>query len=104
MLLDADDVRDDLARLLDDDRVADADVLAVDLVGVVQAGAADGRAGELHRFQVGDRRDGAGLADLHADVVERGGRFVLLELVGDQPARALAGGAQAVRAGRSGSP
>ncbi len=34
------------------------------------------------------------LADLHANAVQLRGRFVLLELVGDDPARRLAGGAQ----------
>ncbi len=53
--LDPDDLRDDLAGLLDDDRVADPDVLALELVGVVQAGTLDGRAGQLHRLEVGDR-------------------------------------------------
>ena len=47
--LDADDLGDDLAGLLDHDRVADPDVLAGDLVGVVQAGPLDGRAGQRDR-------------------------------------------------------
>ena len=94
VFFDADDVRDDLARLLDDDRVADADVLAGDLLGVVQADAADRRAGDLHRLQVGRGREGAALADGDEDVVDARGRFVLLELVGDEPARRLAGGAE----------
>ena len=47
--LDADDLGDDLAGLLDHDGVADPDVLAGDLVGVVQAGPLDGRAGQRHR-------------------------------------------------------
>ena len=64
--LDADDLGDDLAGLLDHDRVADADVLALELVGVVQAGALDGRAGQLDRLEVGDRRELARLADLDA--------------------------------------
>ena len=50
--LDPDDLRDDLAGLLDHDRVADPDVLAGDLVGVVQAGPLDGRPGQ------GDRASG----------------------------------------------
>jgi hypothetical protein len=65
-----------------------------DLVGVVEAGAADGRAGQFDRLQLGDRRDRARLAHLHANVVQPGGRLVLLELVGDDPAGTLRGGAQ----------
>ena len=89
MLFYADDVRDDLARLFDDHHVADADVLALDLFGIVQAGAADRGAGQLDRFQVGDRRNRAGFADLHADVIDLGRPFVLLEFIGDDPPRAL---------------
>ena len=62
--LDPDDLGDDLAGLLDHDRVADPDVLALELVGVVQAGALDGRAGQQHRLELGDRRQLARLADL----------------------------------------
>ena len=60
----------------------------------MQAGPADDRAGQLDRLQVGHRRDGAGLADLHADVADASGRFVFLELVGHDPARALGRAAQ----------
>ena len=69
-------------------------VLALDLVGVVQAGAADDRAGQLDRLQIGHGRDRARLAHLHANGVEPGRRFVLLELVGDDPAGAFRGAAQ----------
>ena len=47
-------IGNDLAGLLDDDRVADADVLGLDKVGVVKTGPLHG-AGELHRLQVRDR-------------------------------------------------
>ena len=57
MLFHADDVRDDLARLFHDHHVADADVLAFDFFGIVQAGPADRGAGQLDRLQVGHRRD-----------------------------------------------
>ena len=58
MFLDADDVRDDLARLFHDHHVTDADVLAFDFLGIVQAGSADRGAGQLDRFQIRDRRNG----------------------------------------------
>ena len=97
--LDADDVRNDFARFFDDHDVADPHVLALDFVGIVQAGSLDDRAGQLDRRQIGHRRDCAGLAHLHADVEQPGRGFVLLELVGDQPARALAGRAQPLALG-----
>ena len=102
VLLHAHDVRDDLARLFDDDDVADADVFARDLFRVVQAGPADGRTGQLDGLQIRDGRDRAGLADLHADIVQPRGGFIFLELVGDHPARALRRRAPIVPAGRIG--
>ena len=92
--LDADDVRNDLARLLHHHHVAHADVLALDFLGVVQARPADDRAGQFDRFQVGDGRDRAGLAHLHADGVDAGRGLVFLELVGDDPPRGLRRGPQ----------
>ena len=53
VVLDADDLGDDLAGLLDHHRVADPDVLAGDLVGVVQRGPLDRRAGQADRLEVG---------------------------------------------------
>ena len=53
------DVRDDVAAPLEEDDVADADVLAPELVLVVEGRAADRRAGELDRLEHGDRRQGA---------------------------------------------
>ena len=85
----ADDVRDDLARLFDDDDVPLAHVLALDLVGVVQAGPLDDRTGQLDRFKIGHGRDRAGLAHLDTDRREPRGSFVFLEFVGDRPAGGL---------------
>ena len=48
-----DHLRDHVAGALDDHGVADADVLARDLVGVVQGGVADGGAADEHRLQLG---------------------------------------------------
>ena len=68
---DADDLRDDVAGALHDHRVADADVLARDLVLVVQRGVGDDDAADRDRLQLGDRRQRAGAADLDLDVVEQ---------------------------------
>ena len=64
---DADDLRDDLARLFDDDRVADADVLAADFAQVVERGVLDRGAGDEDGLHVGPRRELARLADLPVD-------------------------------------
>ena len=66
---DAHDLRDDVAGAPHDDRVADADVLAGDLVLVVQRGVGDHHAADRHRLELGGRRQRAGAADLDLDVV-----------------------------------
>ena len=87
---DAEDLRDDLAGLLDADGVAFADVLAGDLVGVVQGRSGDGRAGQQDGIEFGDGRDGAGATDLHADLAEDGLGLVGRELERHGPVRELA--------------
>ena len=51
---DAEDLRDDVAGALHDHRVADAHVLARDLVLVVQRGVGDDDAADRHRLELGD--------------------------------------------------
>ena len=51
-----DDARDDVAGLLDDHPVALADVLARDVVGVVERGHRDGRAADEDRLEHRERR------------------------------------------------
>ena len=65
--VDLDDLRDDLARLLDHRPVAHADVEGVDHVGVVQRRARHGGAGELHRVERRHRGERSGAADLDVD-------------------------------------
>ena len=89
-----DDLGDDVAGLLEDDPVADADVLAPDLVEVVEGGPRDGRAGDLDRRQVGDRRERPGPPDVRDDVLDDGLDLLRRELVGDRPARRPADHAQ----------
>ena len=90
----ADDARDDVARLLDQDPVAFADVLPRDVVGVVQRRHRDGRAGDEHRLEHGERRDRAGPADVHFDLLQERRLLLRRELERDRPARELAGGAE----------
>ena len=87
---DAEDLRDDLAGLLDADGVAFTDILAGDFVGVVQRRARDGRAGQQDGVEFGDGRDGTGAADLHADLAEDGLGLVGRELERHGPVGELA--------------
>ena len=83
----ADDLRDHVAGLLEHDVVADPDVLAADLVEVVEGRPCDRRARHLRRAQVGDRRQRPGPADVRDDVLDDGLDLLRRELVGDRPAR-----------------
>ena len=80
MFFHADDMRNDLTRLFDNHGIADAHVLAIDLLGIVQARTAYGRAGDLDRLQVSHRRDRPALAHLHANVFDPRCGLVFLEL------------------------
>ena len=69
------------------DGIALADVLAADLVEIVQRGVGDGDAGELDRLEFGDRGQRSDAADLHFDFVNDGLGLLGFELVGDGPSR-----------------
>src|SRR5690606_31950876 len=92
----ADDLGDDVAGALQDDGVADAHVLASDLVLVVQGGVADHDAADSDGMQAGDGGQGAGAADLNVDAFQNGRRLLRRELVGDGPARASGDEAEAL--------
>ena len=89
-----DDSRDDIAGLLDDDPVAFADVLAREVVGVVQRRHRDRRAGQEHRFEHRERRDRAGAPDVDLDLSQQRRLLFRRKLERDGPARKLAGGAE----------
>ena len=65
------DLGNDVARLFDDDAIAVADVLPRHLVRVVQGRHRHGRPGDEDRLQNGERRDGAGAADVDVDLLMR---------------------------------
>ena len=88
------DLGNDVARLVHDDGVALAHVLAADLVDVVQRGARDGGAGDRHRIELRDRREHAGAPHLNANLAQDGLLFLGRELKGDGPARCASGKAQ----------
>ncbi len=84
---DAHDLGDDVAGLVQHDPVADAHVLAPDLVEVVERGPRDRGAGHQHRREVRHRRERAGATDVGDDVLDHGLHLLGRELVGDGPAR-----------------
>ena len=84
-----DHLRDDVARLVNDDRVADAHVLAAQLVVVVQRRARHNRAVHRGRIELGDGRERTGAPDLPGDVAQDGRLFLGRELERDAPARCL---------------
>ena len=88
--IDAGHLRDHVAALLDGDPVADADVFARHLVGIVESRARNRAAGKLYRLQLGHRRQDARTAHLHCDVANPRNRLLRLELVGDRITRRLA--------------
>ena len=86
----ADHLRDDVARALDDDRIADPDVLAVDVLLVVQRGVPHDDAADLDGLELGEgvERAGASHVDLDREQLRGPGRG--RELEGDRPARIAA--------------
>ena len=82
----ADDLRDHVAGALQDHGVADPDVLARDLVGVVQGGVLDHHAPDRHRQQPRHRGDRAGAAHLDVDGLQDRPRALGGELACDRPA------------------
>ena len=89
-----DDLRDHLAGAAHDDDVALADVLAVDVVEVVQRGALDGDAADADGGEHGVGVERAGAADADRDPFELGRGLLRGELPGDGPARFAADRAQ----------
>ena len=89
------DVGNDLAALDDDNAVADANVLLLDLGGVMQRGPRYRGAAQLHRrIEEGHRRQNAVLANINLDFTDIRNRLFGLELVRRRPARLLGGRAE----------
>ena len=82
-----DDLGDHVAGLAQHHGVAGPDVLALDLVGVVQGRPLDGRAGHLGRLHHPERRDPAGAPDVDLDREQLGVDLLGRVLERDRPAR-----------------
>ena len=80
-------LRDHVAGLAHDDRVAHAHIFAQHLVLVVQRGAGNGRSRHQHRVHLSHRRQLARAPHLHGDVAQKRGLLLGRELERDGPAR-----------------
>ena len=85
---------DHVSGPLDDHRVPDADVLAVDFILIVQSRPADLHAPHADRIHEGRRSKGAGPADLNDDIPNLGRRLFGFEFECQGPARAPGDGPQ----------
>ncbi len=92
---DLDDFGDDVAAALDLDVVADEQAEALDFVGVVEGGAADGGSADEDGGEHGDGGELAGASDLNPDVFDLCDAGAGGEFVGDGPAGSLAGVSEA---------
>ena len=90
-----DDLRDHVARAQDDHVVADAHVLAREVLLVVQRGELDRHAADVDRLQHGERVQVAELAHVPLDAVQPRDRRGRRELPRDRPARVAADHAEA---------
>ena len=81
------DVRDHVAGALEEHRVADADVLPLDLIHVVERRVAHRDAADRHGLELRDGREHAGASDGGKDVHDARRRLARLELPRDGPAR-----------------
>ncbi len=82
---------DNLAGLLHHDRVPRADILAPDLVLIMERGPADGRASEQDRPQVRDRGQGACSPDLKLNLFQHGVGLFRSKFISHGPTWRLAG-------------
>ncbi len=90
----AHDRRNNLAGFLDQDDVADPNVLPLDFLFVVQGGARDAAAANRHRLEGRDRSQNARATDLNQNVEQLRLDSLRFVLVGDRPARRLRGKAE----------
>ena len=83
------DLGDDLAAFFDDDLIANANILALDFVDVMQRRSGDLRTGKKHRLQVRHRGYGPCASHLALDRLQRGDRLLGRKFVRHHPTRRL---------------
>lgn len=81
----ADDLRDDVSRLLHKHGISDADVALMDIIDIVERRGGNGRTGKTHRRKDRARRQNAGSADLDGDIDEPCSLSFRREFVGYRP-------------------
>src|SRR3984957_7459796 len=84
---DGENLRNHVAGALHQNRVADAHVLARNLILIVQSGVGNDDAADGHRSKLGDWRERAGAADVDLDRLDDRRRLLGREFVRDRPAR-----------------
>jgi hypothetical protein len=84
---DAHDLRDYIAGTAQHDRIANTNVLALELVDVVQRGVRYGRTADKYGIETCDGRERACAADLPLDCPHPRHLFLCRKLVRDGPAR-----------------
>ena len=82
----ANDLWDHVARALDDDSIAYAEILALEFVLIVERCVRDRDASDANRAKPGHGREGAGAANLDLDAFEHGLHLFRRKLEGDRPA------------------
>jgi hypothetical protein len=95
-----DDLGDHITAPFDQHAVSDPDVLAADLVLVMERGPADERPGQSDGLEHGHRRQRSRPADLNDDVVDPGRSLSGGELERDRPAGEFGGDAELASRGR----
>ncbi len=88
--------RNDITGLDDPDVVADTQVFARNLIGIMERGTGDGGAGQQHRLQLGDGGQDAGAPHLDRDIADRGSSALGFKFIGAGIARALGGSPERV--------
>ena len=76
----------DVAAFFQNDRIAFPNIFALDFLGIVQGGALDRRARQLHGFEVRHWGDDARASHLKRDVLKHGLGLFRRVFVGDRPA------------------
>ena len=83
----SENLRDDVAGALHDHGIADADILARDLVLVMQRCVLDHDAADGDGIELGDGRERAGAPDLDVDAAQDCGRLLRRKFVSERPSR-----------------
>ena len=68
----ADNLRNHVSGALDNHRIADTNIFALNFIFIVKSGVRDDNAADIYGFQIGNRRECSGTSDLNANIVDFG--------------------------------